>query len=100
VLGIVAILFLLLCLQGLIELGMLADLPIILGLDWGLAIEVSALMIVLTSRDHVVTIAYVVKRWLLQSKPLNHLLRRGARRSSRSRPAALLPPPPEDEPAA
>lgn len=99
-LGIVALLILLLCVKGLIEMGMGADLAILFGLDWGLAIEISALMIVLSVRDRVTTVAYVVKRWLLQNKPLNHLLGRGARRSSRSRPAALLPPPPEDEPGA
>ena len=101
VVGIVALLVLLLCVRGLIEMGMGADLPILFGLDWGLAIEVSALMIALSVRDHVTTVAYVVKRWLLHRKPINHLLRRNARRSSRSRPGApLLPPPPDDEPAA
>jgi len=101
VVGIVALLVLLLCVRGLIEMGMGADLPVLFGLDWGLAIEVSALMIALSVRDHVTTVAYVVKRWLLHRKPINHLLRRGARRSSRSRPGTpLLPPPPEDEPAA
>jgi|GEM_PF-2144756 hypothetical protein len=101
VVGIVAILILLMCTKGLIEMGMGADLPVLFGLDWGLAIEVSALMIVLSVRDHVSIAAYVVKRWLLQHKPVKQLLRRGGRRSSRSRAAAPhLPPPPDDEPAA
>ena len=100
VLGIVAILILLLMVKGLVfDMGMGADLPILFGFDWGLAVEVSALLIALSVRDHVITVAYVVKRWLLQSRPLNRLLRRGTRRSTRSRPnSALLPTPPEDEP--
>jgi len=78
-----------------------ADLPILFGIDWGLALEVSGLMIALSVRDHVTTAVYVVRRWLLQRKPVNYLLRRSSRRSSRSRPPAqLLPPPPDDELAA
>jgi len=78
-----------------------ADAFALFAIDWGLALEVSALMIALSVRDHAAAVAYVVKRWLIQRKPLNHLLRCGFRRSSRSRPAApLLPPPPEDELAA
>jgi hypothetical protein len=102
VLGIIALLVLLLCLKGLIfDMGMGADLPILFGLDWGLAIEVSTLMIALSVRDHVVTLAYVVKSWLSQREAINRLLRRFAQRAFRSRPAApLLPPPPEDDLAA
>jgi hypothetical protein len=101
VLGLVALLILLLCVKGLVfDIGMGADLPILFGLDWGLAIEVSALLIALSVRDHVITVAYVVRSWILQRKAVNHLLRRVARRASRSRPnTAVLPPPPEDEPA-
>ncbi len=101
VVGIVAILILLMCTKGLIEMGMGADLPVLFGLDWGLAIEVSALMIVFSVRAHVIIVAYVVKRWLLQRKPVKQLLRRGGRRASRSHPSAPhLPPPPDGEPAA
>jgi hypothetical protein len=97
-LGIVALLILVLCTKGLIDMGMGADLPILFGLDWGLALEVSALMIALSVRDHVTAVAYVVKRWLLQRKAVNYLLQRRSRRSTRSRPVArLLPPPPDDE---
>lgn len=100
VLGIVAILVLLLCVRGLIEMGMAADLPILFGLDWGLALEVSALMIALSARYHVMTAAYMVRRWLLRTKPAIRFLRRGVRRAFRSRPAApRLPPSSEDEPA-
>jgi len=100
-LGIVALLILALCAKGLVEMGMGADLPILFGIDRGLALEVSGLMIALSVRDHVTAVAYVVKRWFLQRKTVNHLLRRISRRSSRSRPAApLLPPPPDDELAA
>jgi hypothetical protein len=101
VLGLVALLILVLCLKGIVfDLGMGADLPILFGLDWGLAIEVSALIIALSAWDRVTTVAYVVKNWFSQRKTLNYLLRRVARRSSRSRPSTpLLPPPPEDEPA-
>jgi hypothetical protein len=98
VLGIVAVLVLLLCVRGLIEMGMGADLPILFGLDWGLAIEVSALMIALSVRDHVITAAYVVRRRLLRLNLISRLLRRRVRRASRSRPAVShLPPPPDDE---
>ena len=99
VVGIVALLILLLCVKGLVfDMGMGADLPILFGLDWGLAIEVSALLIALSVRCHVIAVAYVVKRWLLQRKAIGRLFRRVARRASRSRPTSLLPPPPpEDE---
>lgn len=102
VLGLVALLVLLLCLKGIVfDLGMGADLPFLLGLDWGLVIEVSALLIALSVRDHVTAVAYIAKNWLSQRRTANHLLRRVARRSSRSRRAApLLPPPSEDDPAA
>ena len=101
-LGLVALLILVLCLKGLIvDLGMGADAFALFAIDWGLALEVSALMIALSVREHVAAVAHVVKRWLMQLKPLNHLLRRGFRRASRSRPSVpLLPPPPEDELAA
>jgi hypothetical protein len=99
VLGLVALLILALCLKGLIfDLGMGADALMLFSIDWGLAIEVSALMIALSAREYVAAIVHVVKRWLVQRKLLNRLMRRAFRRSSRSRPAApLLPPPPEDD---
>lgn len=101
VLGIVALLILLLMVKGLVfEMGMGADLPILFGLDWGLAVEASVLLIALSVRDLVVTVAYVVKSWLFQRNVVNRLLRRFARRAPRSRPASShLPPSPEDEPA-
>jgi hypothetical protein len=100
VLGIVALLVLVLCLKGIIfDLGMGADLPLLFGLDWGLAIEVSALLIALSVRDRVTTVAYVARRWLLQAKPASRLLRRSIRRAVRSRLSAQhLPPPPDDRP--
>ena len=101
-LGLVALLILILCLKGLIvDVGMGADAFALFAIDWGLALEVSALMIALSAREHVAAVANVVKRWLAQMKPLIYFLRRSSRRSSRSRPAVpLLPPPPEDELAA
>ena len=102
VVGLVALLILVLCLKGLIfDLGMGADAFVLFSVDWGLAFEVSALMIALSVQGHVAAAAHVVKRWLMQRKSLNRLMRRAFRRSSRTRPAApLLPSPPEDELAA
>jgi hypothetical protein len=102
ILGLVALLILALCLKGLIvDLGMGADAFALFAIDWGLALEISALMIALSVRAQVSAVAHFVKRWLMQFKPLNHLVWRAFRRSSRSRPTTpLLPPPPEDELAA
>jgi hypothetical protein len=99
VLGIVAFLILLVCLRDLMAVG--ADISFLFGLDLGLVVEVSALMIILSVRDHVVTAAYLVRRRLLRLNFKTRLLRRGVRRAFRSRPETpLLPPPPDDEPAA
>jgi Ni/Fe-hydrogenase subunit HybB-like protein len=102
VLGIVALLILLLMVKGLVfDMGMGADLPLLFGLDWGLAIETSILLMALSVRDHVVAVVTVVKSWLLQRQVIHRFLRRFARRAPRSRPgSSLLPPPPDDEPAA
>lgn len=102
VLGLVALLILLLMVKGLVfDMGMGADLSILFGLDWGMAIEVSALLIALSVRDHLVAFAYAVKSWVSQRKPVTRVLRRFARRATRSRLASsLLRPPPEDDPAA
>jgi hypothetical protein len=99
ILGVVALLILALCLKGLIfDLGMGADALVLFSIDWGLALEVSALMIALSGREHVVAFTHGVKRWLMQCKLPNCIMRRAFRRSLRSRPGApLLPPPPEDE---
>ena len=99
IVGLVALLILALCLKGLIfDLGMGADAFVLFSVDWGLAFEISALMIALSVQERVAAIAQVVKRWLMELKPLNRFMRRAFRRSSRSRPSApLLPPPPEDE---
>ena len=101
-LGLVALLILALCLKGLmLDLGMGADAFVLFSIDWGLALEVSALMIVLSAREQVATAAFVVQRWLQQRKPLGRLLRRASRRARRSRPAAeQMPPAPDDEHAA
>jgi hypothetical protein len=101
-LGLVALLILVLCLKGLIiDFGMGADAFALFAIDWGLALEISALMIASSGREHVAAAAHVVKRWLMHRKPLNRLMRRAFPRSSRSRPSApLLPPAPEDELAA
>lgn len=102
ILGLVALLVLALCLKGLIfDLGLGFDALALFTIDWGLALEVSALMIALSAREHVAVIIHMAKRSLMGLKPLNRLMRRAFRRSSRTRPAApLLPPPPEDELAA
>jgi len=101
-LGLVALLILVLCLKGLIvDLGMGADAFALFAIDWGLALEVSALMIALSVREQAALVAQVVKRWFMQLKPLTRFMRRAFRRSARSRPSASqLPPPPEDERAA
>lgn len=102
VVGLVALLILVLCIKGLIfDLGMGTDALILFSVDWGLAFEVSALMIALSVQGQVAAAAHVVKRWLAQRKSLNRLMRLAFRRSSRTRPASpLLPPPPEDDLAA
>jgi hypothetical protein len=98
ILGLVALLILALCLKGLIfDLGMGADAFALFAIDWGLALEVSALMIALSVQGHVAAVVHVVRRWL-QRNLLSRIMRRAFRRSSRTRPAApRLPPPPEDE---
>jgi len=102
VLGIVALLVLLLMVQGLVfNMGMGADLPLLFGLDWGMAIETSLLLMALSVRDHVRTVVSVVRSWFLRCKGVNRVLRRFTRRASHLRPTSShLPPPPEDEPAA
>ena len=98
VVGIVAVLILLLLFGQFLSLGM--DVSFLFGLDLGLVTEVTALMIILSVRHRVMTAAYVVRHWLLRTKPVGRFLRRGIRRAFRSRPAApFLPPPPDDEPA-
>jgi hypothetical protein len=97
ILGLVALLILALCLKGLIfDLGMGADAFALFAIDWGLALEVSALMIALSVQGHVAVVAHVVRRWLVRN-PLNRILRRAFRRSSRTRRSAPLPPPPQDD---
>ncbi len=96
-LGIVAFLILLLCFRQLLLLGV--DVTFLFGLDLGLITEISALMIILSVRDHVVTAAHVIRRGLLRFKPASHLLRRGARRAFRSRTTRpRLPATKDDEP--
>lgn len=58
------------------------------------ALEVSAPMIALSARHQVMTVVYVVRRWLLRTKPVRRFLRRGIRRAFRSHPAVSLLPPP------
>jgi len=96
VVGLVALLILVLCLKGLVvDLGMGGDAFVLFSVDWGLAFEVSAILIALSFQGHVAAIAHVVKRCLRQRKSLKRLMRRAFRRSSHTRPAKpLLPPPP------
>ncbi len=67
------------------------------SMAWLIAIGAGAsVIVVLSAREHVATFTHMVKRSLMGLKPLNYLMRRIFRRSSRSRPTApLLPPPPE-----
>ena len=98
VLGIVVVLTILLNLGILMSAGI--DVFFLLGLDFGLLMEVSALLIALTVRGHVMTAVYVARGGLLRLKPFGLRLRRGVRRAIRSRSRqSLLPPPPDDEPA-
>jgi hypothetical protein len=97
VLGIAAFLLLLLCFQQFLLMGI--DVTFLFGLDLGLIAEVSALMIVLSVRDHVVTAAYGVWRGLVRLKPVTRFLRRSVRRAFRSRTTRpRLPATPDDEP--
>lgn len=99
ILGIVLFLTLLLSLRQFVEIGI--DVSFLFGLDLGLVAEVSALLIIFSARDRVMTAAYVVRRGLLRIKPLSRLLRRSVRRAICSRPVRpILPPPPDDDPAA
>jgi hypothetical protein len=96
-LGIVAFLILLLCFRQFLLMGV--DITFLFGLDLGLFTEISALIIVLSVRDYVVTAAHVIRRGLFRLKPASHLLRRGARRAFRSRTTRLrLPATKDDEP--
>jgi hypothetical protein len=97
VLGIVAFLILLLCFRQFLLMGI--DVTFLFGLDLGLLTEISALIIVLSVRDHVVTAVHVIRRGLLRLKPASHLLHRGARRAFRSRTTRQrLPATKDDEP--
>lgn len=99
VLGIVAFLLLLLCFRQFLLLGI--DVTFLFGLDLGLIAEVSALMIVLSVRGHVVTAVHVVRRGLVRLKPVSRFLRRSVRRAFRSRTARpRLPATPDDAPGA
>jgi|HubBroStandDraft_2_1064218.scaffolds.fasta_scaffold173463_2 hypothetical protein len=99
VLGIVLFLTLLLLFRQILAIGI--DVSFLFGLDLGLVAEVSALLIIISVRDRVMPVAYVVRRGLLRIRPISRLLRRSVRRALRSRPVRpILPPPPEDHPAA
>lgn len=99
VVGIVLFLTVLVLFRQFLAIGI--DLPFLFGLDLGLVAEVSALLIIISVRDRLMPVAYVVRRELLRIRPLSRLLRRSVRRAIRSRPVrSILPPPPEDHPAA
>ena len=97
VLGIVAALVLLLFFRQFLLMGM--DVTFLFGLDLGLVIEVSALLIILAVRNHAATAVYVAWRGVLRFKPVSLFLRRGVRRAFRSRSTGRLLPPADDEPA-
>jgi hypothetical protein len=97
ILGMLALLIVLLTLKEFLLMGL--DLAFVLGFDWGLAIEISGLMFVLSAHRHLTTIARTGKNALVRLKSIN-ALRRATRRATRTPPRpSLLPPPPEDEPA-
>ena len=99
VVGIVLFLTLLFLFRQFLALGV--DVSFLFGLDLGLVAEVSALLIIYSVRDRLVTAAYVARRAFSQIKSFSRLLRRNVRRAIRSRPVRpILPPPPEDDPAA
>lgn len=99
VVGIALFLTVLVLFRQFLALGV--DLSFLFGLDLGLVAEVSALLILVSVRDRVMPVAYVIRHSLLRIKPLSRLLRRSVRRAIRSRPVRpILPPPPEDDPAA
>jgi len=97
-LGTVALLILLISLPSLIGLGSGIDLAFLFGFDWGLAFEVSALIMALSVREHLVIAIRAVKSWI--SHNVVRRLRRAVRRAPRvQHRKPLSPPPPDDEPA-
>jgi hypothetical protein len=98
VVGIILFLIALLFLKQLVLIG--TDLSVLFGLDLALTAEVSALIIVLSARHHIMAAHYVVRRGLARVRPISRLLRRSVRRAFRSRIGTPhSPPPPEDRPA-
>ncbi len=98
VLWLVGFLVLLMSLPQFMAMG--ADVSFLFGLDFGLIAEVSALMIILSVRDRVMSAVYLLRRALHQLRTFGGFIRRSAWRAVRTRSARpLLPPPPEDEPA-
>ncbi len=64
IVGIVLFLTVLLSLRQFVEIGI--DVSFLLGLDLGLVAEVSALLIIFSARDRVMTAVYVVRRGLCE----------------------------------
>jgi hypothetical protein len=97
VLHIVAILILIISIKELVAAG--ADLSLLIGMDWGLALEVSALMIFAAARVHAIAVFQMTRQKLLAaSAVLAKFYQRGATRAFRTRPRKTqIFPPPSDE---
>lgn len=99
IVGIVLFLTVLLLFRQFIALGL--DVSFLLGLDLGLVAEVTALLILVSVRQRLITVTYAVRHGLTRIKPLSRLLRRSIRRAIRSRAVRpILPAPAEDDAAA
>ena len=91
VLHIVAILFILLFLKEFVALDAV---PFLFGLDLGLVLEVSALMIVLSARAHMIATFQIVREKLTPAKTgLTRLFQRGTSRALRTRSRTPRIPP-------
>jgi hypothetical protein len=97
-LHIAAMLVLLISIQQLMLAG--ADLTILFGMDWGLALEVSAVLIFAAARVHAIAILQITRQKLLAAfAVLAKFYQRGATRAFRARsqkPHSFPPPSDED----
>jgi hypothetical protein len=76
------------------QLVAVSDVVFLLGFDWGLALEVSGAIMMLTARTPIISAAYVLRQKLSAAKNrVGTLMRRGFTRARRARPAARRTPP-------
>jgi hypothetical protein len=101
VLHIVALLVILLCLREFIAVSA-GDMAFLLGMDWGLVLEVTGVIMLLAARTHTIATAQILRHRLrLAKNRMVLLMRRGRARAFRTRsPASRPPPSSDDEPGA